>query len=138
MPVTLNPYLNFRGTAREALEFYHAIFGGTLNISTFADFQASESPADADLVMHGQIDAPDGLTIMAADVPAHMEYHGISGVSVSISGDDDATIRGYWNGLSDGATVLQPLEVAPWGDAFGMLLDRFGASWLVNISGTAA
>ncbi|ANJ28020.1 VOC family protein [Agromyces aureus] len=138
MPVTLNPYLNFRGTAREALEFYHAIFGGTLNISTFADFQASESPADADLVMHGQIDGADGLTIMAADVPAHMEYHGISGVSVSISGDDDAVIRGYWNGLSDGATVLQPLEVAPWGDAFGMLLDRFGASWLVNISGTAA
>lgn len=138
MPVTLNPYLNFRGSAREALEFYHAIFGGTLNISTFADFQASESPADADLVMHGQIDAPDGLTLMAADVPEHLDYAGISGVSISISGDDDATIRGYWERLSEGATVLQPLEVAPWGDAFGMLIDRFGASWLVNISGAAA
>ncbi|SFR83992.1 PhnB protein [Agromyces sp. CF514] len=137
MPITLNPYLNFRGTAREALEFYHAIFGGTLNISTFADYQASEDPAEADLVMHGQIDGP-GLTIMAADVPAHMDYQGISGVSVSISGDDDATIRGYWDGLAEGGTVVQPLEVAPWGDAFGMLVDRFGASWLVNISGTAA
>ncbi|KQM81396.1 VOC family protein [Agromyces sp. Leaf222] len=138
MPVTLNPYLNFRGTAREALEFYHAIFGGTLNISTFADFQASQNPAEADLVMHGQIDGPNGLTIMAADVPEHMAYTGITGVSVSISGDDDATIRGYWQQLAEGATVQQPLEVAPWGDAFGMLVDRFGASWLVNISGAAA
>ena len=138
MPVTLNPYLNFRGTAREALEFYQAIFGGTLNVSTFADFQASEEPSEADLVMHGRLDGPDGLTLMAADVPQRMEYRGISGVSVSISGDDDATLRGYWERLSEGATVQEPLEVAPWGDAFGMLVDRFGVSWLVNISGAAA
>ncbi|GAA1831135.1 VOC family protein [Agromyces salentinus] len=138
MPVTLNPYLNFRGTAREALEFYHSIFGGTLNMSTFADFQSAESPDEADLIMHGQVDGADGVTLMAADVPIRMEYHGISGVSVSISGDDDATIRGHWERLSEGGTVQQPLEVAPWGDAFGMLVDRFGVSWLVNISGAAA
>jgi PhnB protein len=138
MPVTLNPYLNFRGTAREALGFYHSILGGTLNISTFADFQASEEPSEAELVMHGQVDGANGITLMAADVPERMEYHGISGVSVSISGDDDATIRSYWEQLSAGATVQQPLEVAPWGDAFGMLVDRYGVSWLVNISGAAA
>jgi PhnB protein len=67
-----------------------------------------------------------------------MDYRGISGVSISLSGDDDAALRGYWDKLTDGGDVLQPLEVAPWGDAFGMLVDRFGVSWLVNIAGAAA
>ncbi|MFC5788654.1 VOC family protein [Agromyces tardus] len=134
MPVTLNPYLNFRGDAREAMEFYRSVFGGDLAVSTFADFQAAQDPSENDLVMHAQLDGP-GLTLMAADVPNRMDYSGISGFSVSLSGDDDATLRGYWDKLADGGTITQPLEVAPWGDAFGMLVDRFGVSWLVNIAG---
>ena len=134
MPVTLNPYLNFKDNAREALEFYHSVFGGDLNMSTFADFQSAEDPSDSDLIMHGQLDGP-GLTLMAADTPKHMEYREPAGFSVSLSGDDDATLRAYWDKLADGGTVLQPLEVAPWGDAFGMVTDRFGVTWLLNISG---
>ena len=134
MSVTLNPYLNFRGNAREAIEFYHSVFGGDLAVSTFADFQAAQDPSENDLVMHAQLDGP-GLTLMAADVPNRMDYSGFGGFSVSISGDDDATIRGYWDKLAEGGTITQPLEVASWGDAFGMLVDRFGVSWLVNIAG---
>jgi PhnB protein len=139
MPVTLNPYLNFRDNAREAMEFYHSVFGGELNVSTFADYQAAVDPSENELVMHAQLEGP-GLTLMGADVPRHMDYNGISGFSVSLSGsnDDDATLRGYWDKLADGGTIVQPLEVAPWGDAFGMLVDRFGVSWLVNIGGAAA
>lgn len=139
MPVTLNPYLNFRDNTREAMEFYHSVFGGELNVSTFADYQSAEDPSENDLVMHAQLEGP-GLTLMAADVPKRMDYNGISGFSISLSGpnDDDATLRGYWNKLADGGTVVQPLEAAPWGDSFGMLVDRFGVSWLVNISGPAA
>ncbi|MDF2575761.1 MAG: hypothetical protein K0S05_2673 [Agromyces sp.] len=138
MPVTLNPYLNFQDNAREALEFYHAVFAGELTISTFADFQAAQDPAENDLVMHGQIDGANGITLMAADTPKHLEFRGHEGFSVSLSGDDDATLRGYWEQLTDGGQVVEPLETAPWGDSFGMLVDRFGVSWVVNIAGSQA
>ena len=91
--VTLNPYLNFRDNAREAMEFYHSVFGGDLNVSTFADFQSAEDPSENDLVMHAQLDGP-GLTLMGADTPKRMDYNGISGFSVSLSGpnEDDAAL----------------------------------------------
>lgn len=135
MPVLLNPYLNFKDNAREALEFYHSVFGGELNVSTFADYGSSESPADADKIMHGQLTTEAGQTLMAADTPSSMKYTPAAGISLSLSGDDDATLRRYWDGLAAGGSIVQPLEVAPWGDAFGMLVDRFGISWLVNITG---
>lgn len=137
MSVKLNPYLNFDGKAREAMEFYRTVFGGELNVNTYADFQASQDPADQDRVMHSMLDC-DGLTLMAADNPGSMEYRPPAGFSVSLSGDDESTLRGYWDGLSDGATVNMPLEQAPWGDTFGSLTDRFGIEWLVNIAGPGA
>jgi PhnB protein len=136
MTVRLNPYLNFRDTAREAMTFYHSVLGGELTVSTFGDFHASEDPAEQDKVMHSQLETPNGLTIMAADTPNSMEYAGQSGVSVSLSGDDESTLRGYWEGLSEGGTVVMPFEKAPWGDTFGMFTDRFGTSWLINAAGS--
>ena len=138
MPVTLNPYLNFKDSAREALEFYHSVFGGELNVSTFADFQSAQDPSENDLVMHGQLDGANGLTIMAADTPKHMEYREPAGFSVSLSGDDDATLRGYFDKLAAGGQVGEPLTQAPWGDTFGMCHDKFGVHWLVNIAGPQA
>ncbi|MFE4464043.1 VOC family protein [Oerskovia sp. NPDC056781] len=136
MTTRLNPYLNFRDDARAAIEFYRDVFGGELTISTFADFQAADDPADADKVMHSQLEAPNGLVLMAADTPSSMEYSSGSSISVSLSGEqaDDAELRGYWDKLSSSGNVTVPLEVAPWGDAFGMCVDRFGVSWLVNIA----
>jgi PhnB protein len=135
MAIRLNPYLNFRDNAREAMTFYHSVLGGELTVSTFADFHASEDAAEQDKVMHSQLETPDGLTLMAADTPNAMEFRGQSGVSVSLSGDDESRLRGYWDGLSEGGTIVMPLEKAPWGDTFGMLVDRFGTSWLVNAAG---
>jgi PhnB protein len=137
MTIRLNPYLSFRDNARDAINFYHSVFGGDLNVSTFADFQASQDPAEADKVMHSQLDAPNGLTLMAADTPNSMELTPGSNYSVSLSGDAEPELQGYWDKLSDGATITQPLEKAPWGDSFGMLVDKFGVSWLVNITGAA-
>lgn len=136
MPTLLNPYLNFRSEAREAMSFYQSVFGGNLNVSTFGDFQATEDPSEKDKIMHGQLEAPNGLVLMGADTPNYMEYKGAGNVSVSLSGDDESELRGYWDKLSDGATITMPLENAPWGDAFGMLTDRYGISWLVNIAGS--
>ncbi|GEL95908.1 VOC family protein [Cellulomonas composti] len=134
MSITLNPYLGFVGNAREALEFYRSVFGGELTVSTYGESQASEDPAQKDLVMHGQLTAPGGLTLMASDGPAGTEPVTESSITISLSGDDAATLRGYWDGLAEGATIAEPLVVAPWGDEFGMLTDRFGTAWMVNIS----
>jgi PhnB protein len=129
----LNPYLNFSGSARQALEFYASVFGGTLNLSTFADFGDNDSP-HADKIMHGQLETPAGYTVMAADAPPGMESPGMHGFGVSLSGDDGDALRGYWDKLSDGGTVTMPLQKQAWGDEFGMITDKFGVPWLVNIS----
>jgi PhnB protein len=132
MTVRLNPYLSFRDNAREAMTFYQSVLGGELTVSTFADFHASDNPAEQDKTMHSQLETPDGLVLMAADTPEGMEYRPQAGVSVSLSGDDEATLRSYWERLSAGGTVTMPFEKAPWGATFGMCVDRFGTSWMVN------
>ncbi len=132
MTVRLNPYLSFRDNAREAMTFYHSVFGGELTVSTFADFNASTDPTEQHKIMHSQLETPDGLVLMGADTPNGMEYRSQAGVSVSLSGDDEARLRGYWERLSKGGSVTVPFEKAPWGDTFGMCVDRFGTSWQVN------
>ena len=135
MTVRLNPYLNFEDSAREAMTFYQSVLGGELTISTFGEFHASEDPTEQDKVMHAQLETPDGFVLMAADTPNAMEHRPQAGVSVSLSGDDEAKLRGYFEGLSAGGNVVMPFETAPWGDTFGMCVDRFGTSWLVNAAG---
>ncbi len=134
MATRLNPYLGFRDNARHAMEFYKTVFGGELTLSTFGELQASEDPAEYDKIMHGQLESDNGLTLMGADTPNSMDYTVGSNYSVSLSGDDESELRGYWEKLSEGGTVLEPLEKAPWGDSFGMCRDQFGVMWLVNIS----
>lgn len=134
MTVRLNPYLNFRGQARDALERYQQVFGGELTVSTLGASGMEVAPGETDWLMHGQLETPDGFTLMAADVPTSMPLDEGSTISVSLSGDDEATLRGFWDGLLEGGTVIVPLEQAPWGDTFGMLVDRFGVAWLVNVS----
>ena len=138
MTSRLNPYISFRDNAREAVTFYQEVFGGELAINTFGDFGALEG-TNPDGVMHAQLETPTGLMLMGSDVPPHMEYSaGVNTFSVSLSGDDEAELTGYWQKLLDGADVGMPLSKAPWGDSFGMLHDKFGVSWLVNITGSSA
>jgi PhnB protein len=137
MSSQLNPYLNFNGNARQALEFYASVFGGDLTLSTFADFGAQGTP-DADRIMHGQLQTDAGYTIMGADVTSDMAYQPMAGFSVSLSGDDADTLRGYFEKLSANGTTTMPLQKQVWGDEFGMCIDQFGTSWLVNISQPAA
>ncbi|MCC6238476.1 MAG: VOC family protein [Dehalococcoidia bacterium] len=134
MPSQLNPYLSFRDETRAAMEFYKSVFGGELTMATFEEFHASEDPAERDKIMHASLQAPNGITFMASDTPNAMEYAPGENMSMSLSGDDEAELRGYWEKLQPGATVVMPLEAAPWGATFGMLKDRFGVPWMVNIT----
>jgi|SRR5438034_5953711 len=135
MGIALNPYLNFRGNAREAMEFYKGVFGGDLTVSTFGELHASSDPSEDELVMHSVLEGQEGIVFMASDVPNRMEYKpGTNSFSMSLSGDDEPRLRGYFDKLSDGGSVSMPLEKAIWGDTFGMCTDRFGIGWLVNIT----
>ncbi len=134
MAVKLNPYLNFRTETRSAMQFYESVFGGTLTMTTFKEGGMSSSPENEDLVMHAQLESGP-VTLMASDTPPGMEFRPGTNISISLSGNDEQTLRRYWDGLSAGGTVAMPLEKAPWGDTFGMCTDRFGIQWMVNING---
>ena len=112
------------------------MFGGELTISTFGEFQASEDPAEKDKIMHAMLTRDGGVVLMAADTPKSMDYSSGNNYSVSLSGDNDAELQGYWDKLTVDGTVTEPLERAPWGDSFGMCTDKFGVSWMVNIPGS--
>ena len=137
MTAQLNPYIGFRDNASEAIDYYQSVFGGELTKSTFAEYQVSQDPAEGDKIMHAQLTSPSGFTLMASDTPNGMDRPDASNISISLSGgpDDEQELRGYYEKLSDGGTVTMPLEKAPWGDFFGMCMDRYGVNWLVNITG---
>jgi len=126
----LNPYIGFAGSAREAMEFYKDVFGGELQVNTYGDFGQMETP---DLLMHAQLETPSGFTLMAADSPDGSDRPD-SDISISLSGDDEPELTGYWAKLSDGGTITLDLAPQMWGATFGMCTDRFGVRWMVNIS----
>ena len=134
----LNPYVSFRDNAREAMVFYQTVFGGKREMQTFKEFHASQDPSEDHKIMHSVLTADNGIVFMASDTPNSMEYRTGTNMSMSLSGDNETELRGYYEKLSAGGTIGMPLEKAPWGDLFGMFTDKFGVSWLVNISGQKA
>ena len=133
MASRLNPYISFVDNAREAMEFYRDVFGGTLVLNTFGESGGDDTPF-ADKIMHGMLETDNGFTLMAADTPPGMEHNPGTNVTVSLSGDDGDDLRGYWAKLAEGGTVTVPLEKQVWGDEFGTVIDRFGIPWMVNIT----
>ena len=137
MSSRLNPYLNFNGNARDAMQFYASVFGGDLSMSTFGDMGAGD--ADSNRIMHAQLQTKDGYTIMGADVPSTMSYEPMAGASVSISGGeaDASRLHSYWDKLAAGGTTTMPLAQQSWGDEFGMCTDKFGVPWMIDIGPSA-
>lgn len=140
MTVKLTSYINFDGTAKQALDFYQGVFGGTVESDTFGAFNETSGGAmpvaeeDSDKIMHATLTS-EHVELMISDYPSHWEDKpSESNITLSLSGDDDAVLRKYWDALVEGGAITQPLVDAPWGDAFGSLTDRFGTTWMVNIS----
>ncbi|PXX61747.1 PhnB protein [Nocardia tenerifensis] len=132
MSITTTTHLNFRGDARAALEFYQSVFGGDLAVVTYQD--AGNVQEEADRVMWGQVLAENGFHVMAYDVPAATAYDkGENSFFVSVRGATVEEVTGYWEKLSDGATVVIQLGPAGWAPAYGMLRDRFGVVWVVDV-----
>lgn len=136
----LNPYLNFKDNAREAIEFYKSVFGGNLIVNTFEQAGMPVEENEKNLVMHSQLDTERGFTLMASDTPSHMKVTPgkVGNISISGEADEEEELKGYWTKLSERATITAPMEKAPWGDTFGMLTDKFGVEWMVDIAGKKA
>ena len=133
MAAKLNPYVTFPGTAREAMDFYASVFGGTPAFDTFGGMGETD-PALADKIMHASLEKASGFTLMASDTPPGMEHQPGGSISVSLSGDDADDLRSWWQQLSERGTVTMALEKQVWGDEFGMCVDPYGVSWMVNLA----
>jgi len=133
MASRLNPYLSFDGDARQAMEFYKSVFGGSLQVSTFGEFGAADAP-QADKIMHALLETDRGFTLMGSDTPPGVPFESGGRLAISLSGDDAGELRSYWEKLSASGSVAMALEKQMWGDEFGMCVDGFGVSWMVNIA----
>ncbi|MFF9330961.1 VOC family protein [Streptomyces albogriseolus] len=131
MASQLNPYLAFDGNARQAMEFYRKVLGGTLELGTYGDFGSAEMP-DPDKIMHATLSTADGFTVMAWDVPERVPFDPGANVALYLGGDD-TRLREYFEQLSAGGTVTLPLRKQIWGDEAGTFVDRFGITWMCNI-----
>ncbi len=128
----LNPYLNFKDNAAEAMAFYQSFLGGELKVMSFGDM-GDTGPA-AGLTMHAMLSTPDGFTLMASDTHPQMgDFVEPAGFSISLSGTDEAPLRAYWDALSAEGTIGMALDKQVWGDTFGHVIDKFGVSWMINI-----
>ncbi|WP_404286907.1 VOC family protein [Glutamicibacter arilaitensis] len=136
MSVAMTPYLQFGGVAREAMEYYHSIFGGEYSAMTFQEGMNDGNPATADLIMHSSLFVDRGLHLMGADAMPEMNVTGNGTIALSNDATDpadEAKLTDWWEKLSEGSRIDEPLAKAPWGDSFGMLTDKFGVCWMFNI-----
>ncbi|MGA5304465.1 VOC family protein [Nucisporomicrobium flavum] len=149
MAITTTPHLNFRGNARAALEFYQAVFGGRLTVVAYGDFGMPQEAPDADKVVFGQVTADNGFSIMAYDIPSDsasapapvsptVRQNGMTLTGqpffVSVRGDSAEEVGELWNKLADGADVIEKFGPSQWAPGFGMLTDRFGVTWILDVA----
>ncbi|TXK17762.1 VOC family protein [Homoserinibacter sp. GY 40078] len=154
MSITTTTHLNFRGNARQALEFYQSVFGGQLIAATYADLGMPADAPGADKIVFAELRSDEGFHIMAYDVPGQDDSDpaAIAGTTtrangatitdrtffLSVRGESLAEVDGYWQLLAVDAEIVEPLAASPWSPGFGMLTDRFGVTWLLDVQASAA
>jgi PhnB protein len=134
MAIRTVTHLNFQGDARAALAFYHQVFKGQQTLVTYAQAGQAEAAHDPEHIIWGQVTSDDGIALMAYDVQAGRDWNpGSNAFFVSLRGDDIESIRALWSALADGAEVLQASAASQWSPLYGMLRDRFGVTWIVDV-----
>ena len=148
MALTTTTHLNFRGDARQALEFYQSVFGGHLTVVAYGDFGMPKELPDADKVVFGQVSAENGFRIAAYDAPsqspaapaptATTRENGMTLTGerffVSVRGETAEEVSALWDKLSDGADLVEKFGPSQWSPGFGMLTDRFGVTWILDVA----
>jgi PhnB protein len=134
MAIQTVAHLNFRGNARDALDFYRSVFGGNQILATWAQVYGKTDPSQADMIAWGQVQSEDGFHLMAYDVPPERAWNpGETPFFVAVNGNDATMLTGYWNGLAADATIIAPLAPAGFSSLYGMLTDRFGVTWVLSL-----
>jgi PhnB protein len=133
MNATLSPYLNLNGNAAEAMRFYQSVLGGELYVQTFGDAGMAQSDREKNLTLHAALTS-DAIALYASDGRPDTEVKFGDNVHLNLQGNDAAALTQAFNGLSDGGQVDMPLAKQFWGDTFGMLTDKYGVHWMVNIT----
>ncbi|HCC05424.1 TPA: hypothetical protein DEP58_03935 [Patescibacteria group bacterium] len=130
-------YLCFNGNAKEAMEFYQSILGGTLRLQTYGEVMGEKNPLLKDRIIHAYLEHSTVL-IIARDT--HPKYNILAEATettrVRIASPDETMLSYYFTKLSKGGRVDMPLTRQVWGDAYGMLTDKFGIPWIINIIAT--
>lgn len=133
MKPTLTPYLYFNGQTKEAMEFYQSILGGELVMQKYSETGMPTSEETKDLVIHAEL-KNDSLSFMASDGNAEHPIHMGDNIHMSVVGSDAGSLTDWFNRLAEGGKIDMPLEKQFWGDVYGMLTDKFGVHWSINIS----
>lgn len=126
------PYVNFQGRAREAMEFYHAVLGGTLDLHTVNAQGVARPAGPGDRITHARLEA-DGAVIIASD--GHPDYPARVGenLGIALGGTDRDRLTKIFHDLADGGTIKGPLAAQAGGAQVGWLADKFGITWMVSI-----
>lgn len=136
---TVNIYLTFDGNCEEAFKFYQSVLGGELQFNRFSEMPDNpEYPMkdeDKNKIMHVSLPISEETALMGSDI---MENYGPPFVqgnnfSISVHPETKAAADRIFRGLSAGGNATMPLADAFWGSYFGMLTDKFGINWMVNV-----
>ena len=132
--VVANPYINFQGQTREAMEFYQRALGGKLELTAFSEDGTPREAGPDDRVMHAML-VVGGMRIMGSD--GHPDYPPTVGdnMAIALYGTDREFLTTAFDKLPEGGTVMQALKTESWGDSFGYFVDKYGINWMVNING---
>jgi len=134
MPATqINPYLNFGGTAAQAIALYEKALGAkTENLQSFGQVPGmATKPEDKDRVMHAVLRI-GGNAIMLSDGPAGKPVPSESNTWISLNYEDPAEMATQFEALSAGGQIVMALQDTFWGAKFGMLTDAFHINWMFN------
>lgn len=135
MSVRTVTHLNFRGQAREALTFYQQALEGRLALVTYGDAGQADKASDPAHVMWGQVVTDAGFQVMAYDVRPEQSWHpGENAFYVSLRCDSESEALSLWKALADGGTAIEPIGPAAWSPQYGMLKDRFGVIWVIDVA----
>lgn len=130
------PYFHFPGTARMALTFYGEVFGGEVQLHTFKEFNRSDGPADA--IAHGGL-MRGPVSLFGSDVSGDEFPVRCEGLMLSLLGIAAPSVLTEWfSKLSEGGRIVDDLQVRPWGDSDGQVVDRYGIHWLIGFEKNAS
>jgi PhnB protein len=132
--------ISYRGRCEEALEFYRKSMGAEVT----ALMRWKESPDAAmkphlgfeEKIMHANFRVGD-TQLMADDSPGEQDAE-FKGVTLAIEVADDAEARRVFTALGQGGKITMALTRTFWTSSFGMLTDKFGVPWMVNVTAPKA